>query len=455
VQKGELEERIDPLFYVAVENIKKDIQRKAKYDCADLIQVCSINRGRFGHRPRNDPKFYGGKYPFIQTGDIVAASYGNASIKYTQTLNEFGLNTSKLFLPPKLLFTIAANIGDTAILDYQSCFPDSIVALVPKRDDLSIEYLNVYLRIIKKYIVDLAPYAAQRNLNNQQLAKVPVVVPHLAIQSEIVSRMDAAYAAKKQKEAEAQRLLESIDGYLLGELGIELPEQEENTLHSRIFRRRFSEISGGRFDAPVYQKTYLLETKKFPMMKFKECVIINPLVSFSGYHQETLASFLPMEKVSDRYGEAEISDCRTVSESGGYTKFKENDLLWAKITPCMQNGKSAVVNGLKNGIGFGSTEFHVFRAKDEVDIRYIHGLLRLVSLRKYAMLYFSGSAGHQRVSDEFFIKFSIPLPPLSVQTEIANRIAEIRSRAKQLQQEAKDGLEQAKREIETMILGHS
>jgi restriction endonuclease S subunit len=71
------------------------------------------------------------------------------------------------------------------------------------------------------------------------------------------------------------------------------------------------------------------------------------------------------------------------------------------------------------------------------------------------MLYFSGSAGHQRVSDEFFIKLSIPFPPLSVQTEIANRIAEIRNRAKQLQQEAKDGLEQAKREIETMILGHS
>jgi len=119
----------------------------------------------------------------------------------------------------------------------------------------------------------------------------------------------------------------------------------------------------------------------------------------------------------------------------------------------MQNGKSAVVNGLTNEVGFGSTEFHVFRAKREVDIRYIHGLLRLVSLRKYAMLYFSGSAGHQRVSDEFFAKLSIPLPPLSVQSEIADHITLIRSRAKQLQQEAKEGLEQAKRAVEAMILG--
>ena len=132
----------------------------------------------------------------------------------------------------------------------------------------------------------------------------------------------------------------------------------------------------------------------------RDCVHINPVTSFQGYAPEIPVSFIPMEKVSDQYGEADISDCRKIEKSGGYTKFQDNDLLWAKITPCMQNGKSAVVTGLKNGIGFGSTEFHVFRAKPDVDIRYIYGLLRLVSLRKYAMLYFSGSAGHQRVSDD-------------------------------------------------------
>jgi type I restriction enzyme S subunit len=68
-------------------------------------------------------------------------------------------------------------------------------------------------------------------------------------------------------------------------------------------------------------------------------------------------------------------------------------------------------------------------------------------------LYFSGSAGHQRVSDDFFKKMSIPLPPLEKQTEIADHIAQIRSRAKQLQQEAKEGLEQAKRAVEAMLLG--
>lgn len=291
------------------------------------------------------------------------------------------------------------------------------------------------------------------NINAEEIKLIQVPLPPHEIQSAIVAKMDAAYAAKKEKETEAERLLNSIDDYLLRELGIELPEQEENTVQSRIFTRRFSEISGGRFDAPIYQKRYLLESSKYPMEKMRDCVQINPVTSFHGYPSETFVSFIPMEKVSDQYGEADISDYRKIEESGGYTKFQDNDLLWAKITPCMQNGKSAVVTGLRNGIGFGSTEFHVFRAKPDVDIRYIYGLLRLLSLRKYAVLYFSGSAGHQRVSDEFFKRLNIPLPPLPKQTEIADHITQIRNRAKQLRQEAKQGLEQAKQEVEAMILG--
>jgi len=172
IHVSELEERLDPLFYVAVKRIEERIVKKAKYKCVNLIKACSIHRGRFGHRPRNDPRFYGGEYPFIQTGDIVKAAKSNASIEYSQTLNELGLKTSKLFKPNQLLFTIAANIGDTAILNYTCCFPDSIVSLVPKNKNVSLEYLNDYLRLIKPYIVELAPYSAQKNLNNQQLAQV-------------------------------------------------------------------------------------------------------------------------------------------------------------------------------------------------------------------------------------------------------------------------------------------
>ncbi|MBD2429558.1 restriction endonuclease subunit S [Phormidium sp. FACHB-1136] len=160
----------------------------------------------------------------------------------------------------------------------------------------------------------------------------------------------------------------------------------------------------------------------------------------------------PLACTKMHYREADISQARLINEANGYTKFLENDLIWAKITPCMQNGKSAVVSGLVNGIGFGSTEFHIFREKADTDINYIYALLRLKVLRNYATLYFSGSAGHQRVSEDFFKKLIIPKPPLEKQLEIVDHTTAIRNHAKQLRQEAKAELERIKREVEAMIL---
>ncbi len=295
--------------------------------------------------------------------------------------------------------------------------------------------------------------AAQNNLNNEEISQIHIFLPSISEQEKIVRYLDEAHFKKKQKEEEAQRSLDSIDDYLLSELGINLQEPEENTIQNRIFYCRLSEVSGSRFDAPAYSKDLSLFSTAFLMQKFKNCVSINPLTLFHKFRGETQATFVPMENISEIYGEADVSQTRNIEESNGYTQFLENDLIWAKITPCMQNGKSSVVSNLMNGIGFGSTEFHVFRAKDDIDIRYIHALLRLKILRRYAILYFSGSAGHQRVSDEFFKKLLIPKPPLAKQLEIVDRITAIRTQAKQLRQAATAELEQAKQEVEAMILG--
>ena len=180
--------------------------------------------------------------------------------------------------------------------------------------------------------------------------------------------MKSAYTQKKQKEQEADALLDSIDDYVLTELGIEKPEEKENSIESRIFTTTSSEVFGGRFDPEVYHQVYSLHTKSYPMEKFQNCVLINPQTSFSGYELDTSITFVPMEKVSAEYGEADLSLCKMAGQTKGYTKFRDNDLIWAKITPCMENGKSAVVDNLKSNIGCGSTEFHVFRA-------FIHELM--------------------------------------------------------------------------------
>ena len=97
-----------------------------------------------------------------------------------------------------------------------------------------------------------------------------------------------------------------------------------------------------------------------------------------------------MEKVSAEYGEADLSLRKVVAEAKGYTRFRDNDLIWAKITPCMENGKSAVVDNLKEGIGCGSTEFHVFRALEGINIHYIHALLRLKIFTRIRCVAFHG-----------------------------------------------------------------
>ena len=153
-----------------------------------LEQTCQIQRGKFSHRPRNEPRFYGGRYPFIQTGDIARANGGK--IEYTQTLNEAGLSVSKLFQPPIVVITIAANIGDTAVLDFPSCFPDSVVGLSP-RQGTDVRYLELVMRTKKQHLNDIAPQAAQKNINIEILKTVEIPLPPLATQQQIVAEIEA------------------------------------------------------------------------------------------------------------------------------------------------------------------------------------------------------------------------------------------------------------------------
>ena len=172
-----------------LDNYRPHIPINPDWPIVPLEEACDIQRGKFSHRPRNEPRFYGGKYPFIQTGDVVRAANGG-KITYSQTLNDEGLSVSKLFQPPVVVITIAANIGDTAVLDFPSCFPDSVVALIPKPETDAL-FLEVVMRAQKQYLNDIAPQAAQKNINIEILKKVEIPLPPLAEQQTIVAEIEA------------------------------------------------------------------------------------------------------------------------------------------------------------------------------------------------------------------------------------------------------------------------
>jgi len=124
----------------------------------------------------------------------------------------------------------------------------------------------------------------------------------------------------------------------------------------------------------------------------------------------------------------------TIAQTKGYTKFEENDLLWAKITPCMQNGKSAIARNLTNGVGCGSTEYYVIRPKtNDLIIDYVYLVLRHHAVLKAAQNSFGGSAGQQRVSSQYVKSIVIPHPPIDVQKSIIATVIQKKERAKQLQ----------------------
>lgn len=161
-----------------------------EWEIVELSTVALVERGKFSHRPRNDPKFYGGSIPFIQTGDVVNSK---GRIKtYSQTLNEQGLSVSKIFPKGTIVLTIAANIGDTGILEFDACFPDSLVGIRPHSNVDSI-FLEYFLKSRKPYLNSIATQSAQKNINLAKLNPMLVLLPPLNEQkkiAEILSSVD-------------------------------------------------------------------------------------------------------------------------------------------------------------------------------------------------------------------------------------------------------------------------
>jgi type I restriction enzyme S subunit len=146
---------------------------------------------------------------------------------------------------------------------------------------------------------------------------------------------------------------------------------------------------------------------------------INPRAR-SALVDSTPVSFVPMADVDEILGRIVGCQVRPYAEvKKGFTSFADGDVLFAKITPCMQNGKAAIANGLTNAIGFGSTEFHVLRPGPESTAEFLFALVRLQSFRNHAMTAFTGSAGQQRVPVDFLKQYRIPLPPISEMQEFS------------------------------------
>lgn len=154
-----------------------------------------------------------------------------------------------------------------------------------------------------------------------------------------------------------------------------------------------------------------------------EVVDFNPRFGKDELDGDSLASFIPMRSVEEESGRYEPLGDRKVSEvSKGYTPFRDGDVIFAKVTPCMENGKAAVLKGLTNGIGFGSTEFFVLRPKDSLDAHYLFHFILQQNFRREAARNMTGAVGLRRVPKSWLEQQMIPLPPRPKQRRIVAEI---------------------------------
>lgn len=246
-----------------------------------LGEIGTLERGRSRHRPRNDPRLFGGPYPFIQTGDVASANV--YIMEHHQTLSEFGMEQSRMFSAGTLCITIAANIGDVAILSYDCCFPDSVVGFSPNSRSIS-KFIYYMMSILQKELEDNAPATAQKNINLKILNAVEMNIPPVTEQTEIVRILDDLLAKEQQAKEVAEGVLEQIDlikksvlaRAFRGELGTNDPSEESAI---KLLERSFSgtiEIEKVKTKQVAKQKAEVIFVSKTIMEALSKGVRLTP-----------------------------------------------------------------------------------------------------------------------------------------------------------------------------------
>jgi len=283
-------------------------------------------------------------------------------------------------------------VGKTALFCGYSepvVFSNHFTRLQARRDVILPEFLAFWLRLRWNeglFAEGCNRWVGQAAFNRNKLMSVQIPLPSLLEQRRIVAVLDEQLAEVDRARAAVEARLRAVRA---------LPE---------AFLREV-------FDGP--------EAKKWPAKTLGEVSTINPRRPKIGCSQDDPTSFVPMELVSPDGGGIIQMQVRPYEEvCKGYTYFEDGDVLFAKITPCMQNGKHAVARNLLGGFGFGTTEFHVIRANDEVLPEWIHRFLIRSSLLQQATYFFTGSVGQQRIPKEYLAELMIPLPPLDKQRRI-------------------------------------
>lgn len=338
-------------------------------------------------------EYWTGDIPWITGADILDGSV-TIGRRY---INVSALNNSATNIVPKgsLLMVTRTGVGKIALAPVDIAISQDFTGIILK-EGIEPKYALEAIRSRMPSLLAVQRGATIKGVTRNDVANLKIPLPPISEQRRIVEILDQADRLRKLRadaDAKAARILPAL----------------------------FYKMFGDPVTNPKGWPVKLLGNP--------QVATINPRFADTSVSDDMVFSFVPMADVEETWGRIIGRQVRPYSEvKRGFTAFRDDDVLFAKITPCMQNGKAAIAKNLINGCGFGSTEFHVLRAGTAATPEWLFALVRLSWFRKQAEANFTGTAGQQRVPSDFLQKYKIACPPIELQLKFANTVAQLLKR---------------------------
>ncbi len=347
-----------------------------------LGEVVTVARGS-SPRPIADERYFQGGYiPWIKIAD--ATKSGKYLYETKEHVNELGASFSRRLPPYSLIVAASGTLGYTQMLGITGCVHDGWL-YVTDFNGVDKHYIFYFLKWKKEHFYNSAYGAAIQNINTQILRDTEIALPPLPVQERIASIL-SAYDDLIENNTRRIKILEEMA--------------------HMIYREWFV-----NFRFPGHENVRMVDSELGPIpegwspKRMTEAVQVNPATRMPI---EGFKPFLPMGSLSESSMLIRDADIR---EGNSGAKFKNGDTLFARITPCLENGKTGYVQFLpqEDSVGFGSTEFIVLRSKT-VCPEYVYLMARTSEFRDNAIKSMSGATGRQRVQEACFDRFLIARP---------------------------------------------
>ena len=418
-----------------------------------------VNEIITGNTPsKNENTFWENKDIFFVKPDDL--SQGRHLSFSKECIDKRAVNKVRMLPKNTTLICCIGSIGKVAYSEVESCSNQQINSLVAKENCVYPLY-NYYLVnsiFFQSQMLENSSATTISILNKSSTEKLLFPLPPLNEQKRIVEKLDFLFEKTKRAKEIIEEVKIDIDnrkisildrafkGTLTSKWRNDNKTSDVKELLKTINDEKIKKWEGDCLQAekdgnkkpkkpiikevkdmivPVDEQPYKLPDS-WVWVRLGEVVGVNPNKIKVNLDENELVDFIPMKNVSENDSEIIEKNFEKFKDlQKGYSQFIENDILFAKITPCMENGKTAIISNLKEKIGYGSTEFHVLRSTKIIDNKILYNFLKQQRFREDAKYNMTGSVGFRRVPTDFMKNYPFPLPPLEEQQEIVRVLDEV------------------------------